>query len=341
MAEYSRQAFTGSAVVRCSPVGRRLGTSATCFFRRLCKRGIVPGILGWISLFCGSSSTGETKVDLGTQVELREPVEIPAGLFLYGATEEQFQLLLSFTRVSFPGMIERLRAMLVIPQQPVNLPRFYIDEFEVTNRQFGVFLQATGYRPTSGKNFLQHWEGASRPPQWSLDFPVVWVSPEDGEAYCRWRGGRLPTDQEWEKAARGVDGRIFPWGNEFPEATPPNVGSGKLEPVGNRPGDQSPYGVFDLAGNAAEFTDSVVSFENHAVHTLRGGSYRGSTGNALTFVRFLGVPPDDRQESVSFRCAYDSLPSPPGQAAAQHRDNTNSTSRTYREVRAVNALEQR
>lgn len=246
------------------------------------------------------------------EVEFGQPVEIPAGLFIYGAGEEDFQLILAQSRVAYPGMVERLRRMLVMPPRPINLPRFYIDEFEVTNRQFAAFLEATGYRPEQPRDFLKHWDNG-RLPDWSWDFPVTWVAPVDGEAYCRWRGGRLPTDEEWEKAARGTDARYFPWGNELPRATPPNVGSGKLEPVGNRPGDVSPYGVYDLTGNVAEFTATVVEFEGHRVHTVRGGSFRGGLGNAFTFSRLLGLTRDGREDAVGFRCAYDRLP---GGAAA-------------------------
>ncbi|GAB4231900.1 MAG: formylglycine-generating enzyme family protein [Acidobacteriota bacterium] len=251
----------------------------------------------------------------GDEVDFGRPVEIPAGLFIYGAGEEEFQLVLAQSRFAYPGIVERLRRMLVMPPRPVNLPRFYIDEFEVTNRQFAAFLDATGYRPEQPRNFLKHWD-KGRLPDWSWDFPVTWVSPTDGEAYCRWRGGRLPTDEEWEKAARGTDGRHFPWGNDLPQVAPPNVGSGKLEPAGNRPGDVSPYGVYDLTGNVAEFTATVVEFEGHRVHTVRGGSYRGGLGNAFTFARFLGLTPDGREDSVGFRCAYDRLPGDEASAAA-------------------------
>jgi iron(II)-dependent oxidoreductase len=228
-------------------------------------------------------------------------IEIPAGVFIYGATEEAFQAMLSVSRISYPGLTDRLRSQLVMPARSVTLDRFYIDEFEVTNAQYHEFLRATGYHPASGRDFLKHWEGRDAPPAWARDFPVVWVSGEDGEAYCRWRGLRLPTDEEWERAARGVDGRLFPWGNQWAGVEVVNQGSGKLEPAGNRPGDRSPDGVYDLGGNVSELVSAGSA--GTPGYIVRGGSYASSTWDIYVFYRLTGLPPGERQEYVGFRCA--------------------------------------
>lgn len=232
-----------------------------------------------------------------------EMAKVPAGLFLYGATEDQFQLYLGQTQVGFPGVKERLRNSLVIPAQPVNLPDFWMDEFEVTNRQFAAFLKSSGYQPSSRVNYLKEWQGSTYP-DWAGDFPVVWVSAEDAEAYCHWRGGRLPTDQEWEKAFRGPSGALFPWGNNLPGRETTNVGTGKMEPVGNRPGDLSPFGIYDLAGNVCELVGNPV--EHDCV--MRGSSFQGGLRSVIGFHRSPGLSAQDRAGNLGFRCASDRPP---------------------------------
>jgi len=180
-------------------------------------------------------------------------VEVAGGMFLYGATEEQAELYFQGLMLNYPGLRERLRKNFIIPPEPVQVSAFKIDEFEVTNRQFSAFVKQTGYRPSSGEDYLKHWTSGGNPPDWADDFPVVWISQRDAAAFCEWAGGRLPTEQEWERAARGGDGRLFPWGNDHPKPLTANL-KGKLEPVGNRPGDISPFQVYDLAGNVSELT---------------------------------------------------------------------------------------
>lgn len=240
----------------------------------------------------------------------RSPVEmakVPAGLFVYGATESQFQVYIAQSRVGFPGMTDLLRKALVIPPQPIDLPDFWMDRFEVTNRQFSEFLVDTGYRPASQAHFLEHWNG-SQYPDWAGDFPVVWVSGKDAEAYCRWRNERLPTDPEWEKAFRGPSGRLFPWGDRLPDPDTANSGTGKIEPVGNRPADCSQYGIYDLAGNVSELTDSGSDVDTRPGYIIRGGSFQSGIQNLLGFHRSPGVPVNERSATVGFRCASDHPP---------------------------------
>ena len=133
------------------------------------------------------------------------------------------------------------------PAHQVTLPGFFIDQNEVTNAQFAQFIAATGARSPGT------WKTAAYPSE-HADEPVASVNWYQARDYCAWAGKRLPTEAEWEKAARGPDGRLYPWGNEF-DPKKANLLSAALAPVGRFPQGQSPYGVNDLAGNVWEWTD--------------------------------------------------------------------------------------
>ena len=126
------------------------------------------------------------------------------------------------------------------------------------------------------------------PPPGTSDHPVTWVDASDAAAFCAWLGVRLPTEAEWEKAARGDDARIYPWGDEPPDETRATYGHGSMEtgpsPVGAAPGGASPYGVLDAAGNVWEWVSSAYAPYPYdagdgreqspaAERVLRGGSY--------------------------------------------------------------------
>lgn len=136
------------------------------------------------------------------------------------------------------------------PERKVPLPAFYIDKFKVTNSHFAVFVEATGQPPPS------HWpEG--RIPVGQEDLPVVNVSWQDAAAYAKWAKKRLPTEQEWEKAARGPAGRLYPWGNE-PDVTM-RVTDAELRPVGSSPSNVSPCGCYDMVSYPPEWTSSYYT----------------------------------------------------------------------------------
>ncbi len=171
-----------------------------------------------------------------------EWVEIPAGAFLMGSDPK--------TDKDADNDEQ--------PQHEVNLPAFSIARVPITNAQYALFVQATGHAPP------EHWRNG-RVPRGKELHPVVNVSWYDAMAYCRWlsevTGKRitLPSEAEWEKAARGADGRIYPWGNTF-EAGRCNsgeLGLGDTTPVGIFPAGASPYGVLDLSGNVWEWTRSL------------------------------------------------------------------------------------
>ncbi|HXK59401.1 MAG TPA: SUMF1/EgtB/PvdO family nonheme iron enzyme [Acidobacteriota bacterium] len=228
-------------------------------------------------------------------------VRVKAGKFSFGATEQQFEVYFKNTLVNFPGMREKLRQSLIVPPRTIDLPEFEIDQFEVTNEQFATFIRATGYQPADRTNYLKHWTGPLSYPDWAQLFPVVWISQEDAEAFCKWRGGRLPTEEEWEKAARGTDHRMFPWGNTYPERNTANVATSQAEPIGNRSGDKSPYDVYDLGGNVAEITASTAPDDPNRV-VVRGGSFAGALRDAAVYHRILMPRNAVRSERIGCRC---------------------------------------
>lgn len=203
------------------------------------------------------------------------------------------------------------------PRREVYLDSFYIDQYEVTTSRYAKFLAATGsVRPPD------EWESLNAATGGEL--PVVGVDWNDANAYCKWAGRRLPTDSEWEKAARGTDGRAYPWGNVSPsvdranyENTSPLAYEGGLAPVGKHPAGRSPYGVDDLAGNAAEWTFDwyAESFPASAVRnprgpdsgdkkTLRGGGRFDASDRISPTKRYYAAP-DTRGNDIGFRCARD------------------------------------
>ena len=146
------------------------------------------------------------------------------------------------------------------PQHQVDVADFYMARYPVTNTEYGRFLEATGHRVPP------HLQSRYKP-MCEPTHPVVWVSWEDANAYCRWLSGetgrayRLPSEAEWEKAARGTDGRLYPWGDEAPDrgrCAFANDEGATTTPVGRySPQGDSPYGCADVAGNVWEWCHSL------------------------------------------------------------------------------------
>ena len=136
------------------------------------------------------------------------------------------------------------------PIHRVHLSEYQIARHPVTNAQYELFVKANSYAAP------KHWENGKIPPG-KENHPVVNVSWKDAQAFCAWAGVRLPTEAEWEKAARGTDGRKYPWGNEPPTMELCNFNSnvGGTTPVGSYPKGASPYGVLDMAGNVWEWVN--------------------------------------------------------------------------------------
>lgn len=245
---------------------------------------VVPA--GAVFTACTSDSSGRGKT------RTAEMILIPEGNFLMGTTAEQVAAL-----ATEYGYHESWIAH-EAPRQEISLPAYMIDQYPVTNRQYAEFCKATGHPPR------KHWRSEA-PPAEILDHPVTGVSHGDALAYAEWIGKRLPTEAEWEKAARGTDGSLFPWGDEFnPGACCWNrTGAGGLTtaPVGTYPEGASPYGVMDMAGNTFEWCGDGPSPNNAFI---KGGSWMtteiidlrpaargnsGRTNNASTFYGFRCV----------------------------------------------------
>jgi len=217
------------------------------------------------------------------------------------------------------------------PVHQVYLDAYYLDKYEVTVGQYAKFLKATGF---------------NEPPMWTtLDQPshqkrpIVNVDWSDASNYCEWAGKRLPTEAEWEKAARGTDGRIYPWGNEPPNTLRANYGQEKwnnhtaLVPMGQLKDGKSPYEIYDLAGNVWEWVSdwydpdyyatsppqNPKGPENGKYRVLRGGSWDLAPEHLRSTRRDFNIPlaptyesPAYRNFNSGFRCAKNPVLADPG-----------------------------
>jgi formylglycine-generating enzyme required for sulfatase activity len=219
-----------------------------------------------------------------------EMVQVPAGPFTYGIDTAQAQQLVAMLKepwVSFYNMEH--------DRTTITLPAFLMDRYEVTNEVYGIFLR------DRQRAAPRYW----RFPQFNrAKQPVVGVGWKDADAFCRWAGKRLPTEEEWEKAARGTDGRIWPWGNQADEKRYNGRASANYAPVevGKYPGGNSPYGISDLAGNVWEMTSTVW---DAASHVMKGGSFLNTNADVRTMVRW--APNDEIKGAnwLGFRCVMD------------------------------------
>jgi iron(II)-dependent oxidoreductase len=201
---------------------------------------------------------------------------------------------------------------------PMHVKSFWIDKYPVTNAQFKRFLDATHYHPQDDLNFLRDWSNGNYPAGWD-NKPVTWVSLEDARAYATWAGKRLPHEWEWQYAAQGTDGRLYPWGNMWdPSAVPIPDKSRTMrgpDPVDAHPKGASPFGVMDMVGNVWQWTEEFVD-EHTRGGILRGGSYYQPQGSIWYFPQayklnehgklLLMSPSMDRSGAVGFRCVRDS-----------------------------------
>jgi len=240
---------------------------------------------------------------------VQDMVFVPAGDFLMGSTVED---------------IYRVADVDEFPQRKVWVDDFYIDVHEVTNAQYKVYVDSMK---------------VPAPPKWvngnygigEDGLPVISITREEAEGYAKFVGKRLPTEAEWEKAARGTDARMFPWGDDF-DRNHANNGD-HLVNIMSYPEGVSPYGAYDMAGNAAEWVSGqYAAYPRQPTDVLPKGIpdrkemfkedrsvYRGGSWN--TFPKFLrcsnreSAPPGKRWVYVGFRCAMD----PPWKKATPSR----------------------
>jgi iron(II)-dependent oxidoreductase len=243
-----------------------------------------------------------------------EMVRIPAGPFLMGSDKK----------------VDKNAYRVELPQRTVYLDAYDIDKYEVTAVQYLKFVLATNRPPQvdwkfDGGNFQESMAA----------HPIMHVTWYDADEYCRWAGKRLPTEAEWEKAARGTDGRIYPWGNEMAGLSRANFGrSGLSGPVRDRPerlllyppiisvfkyeNAVSPYGVFQMVGNVAEWVADWYDKDYYTAapdrnpkgpetgtqKAFRGGGWIDSTPSVRVAQR-NGTDPKTSMNWLGFRCARD------------------------------------
>lgn len=278
---------------RCASVPGNSHPSTSSIGIRRITLGLIPALgLSFGLAACVSIWNPESGDRRTIQVDHMEQVYVGAGPFLMGSTNDDPH--------AKPDEF---------PQHHVELDSFWIDMTEVTNAQYAVCVeQEACVAPLHSRHF-------GRPEL--ADHPVIGVTWYEAQDYCEWAGRRLPTEAEWEKAARGVDGRIFPWGNDppTPERAAFDLKDG-TRPVGSYPEGASPYGALDMAGNAWEWvadtydpdyysvspevnpTGPPVSVNNRGV---RGGAWNTAPFTVRAANRFWSFPRRDYFDG--FRCA--------------------------------------
>jgi formylglycine-generating enzyme required for sulfatase activity len=222
-------------------------------------------------------------------------VEIPSGPFFEGMKVEQLS---SFGREFMidPG------ELVIQPYREIDLPRFFVDRYEVTNRQYQSFVQKTGHRLPLVWLDRGYPTGADNLPVTGIDF-------HDAKAFCQSAGKRLPTEQEWEKAARGPDGRLWPWGNKWDRtASKMDLADGNpLSPlparVGAYPRDRSVYGVMDMAGNVSEWVETRIQGSLADIALTKGGNFALAEPYSFLSAGRTGQPQGNALDYLGFRCA--------------------------------------
>jgi len=286
-------------------------------------RVVVKGVFPKKNIAIGVSIVLVLAVSTATYALYRRPsilskpesdmVLIPEGKFIMGSTEEQAEAAYELNGENY----EKESYFAEYPQREVNLPDYYIDRKEVSNAEFALFVAAAQRALPDTVSASQDLNAPNQ--------PIVGVSWDDADAYCSWAGKRLPTEAEWEKAARGTDGRIFSWGDEW-DSKKDNHGGSRLyrlddgdgfaytAPVGTELG-VSPYGILNMSGNAYEWTgDDFNAYPendkysyvllNKGAKVMKGGAFDDGPSEHRPASR-IGYPKDFRGYDFGFRCAMD------------------------------------
>jgi eukaryotic-like serine/threonine-protein kinase len=246
-------------------------------------------------------SVANQPISLDTnQMDGAELVLVPAGEFLMGSDAD--------TDPYFYGAEG--------PSHTVSLDEYWIYRTEVTNAMYQKCMDVQAC-PRPAKNSSNTRDDYFTNPDYA-NYPVVFVSWRHAAAYCVWAGGRLPYEAEWEKAARGTDGRLFPWGNSPPDDQLVRFNTNDTIAVGNYPAGASPYGVYDMAGNVIEwvfdfFNPNYYSISpdinplgpaNGSARVFRGGSYHNPADGIRTVMR--GSRPESHANvDFGFRCVVE------------------------------------
>jgi formylglycine-generating enzyme required for sulfatase activity len=239
-------------------------------------------------------------------------VYVPAGWFIMGMNADEADRLAK--RLGYKDY-HAIAAEEWFPRRKVWLPGYFIDLHEVTLERWDRFAAATQYAPKLAKT----------PETTAADkrrYPAVNITWAEAQRYANWARKQLPSEAQWEKAARGDDGRLYPWGNDLP--TPErgvfvDLKTNKataVQPVGSKPAGASPYGCLDMAGNVYEWTadwfepypnnpeaERLLSYTGHQNGVLRGGSFYHAD-HAYCAAKRFGFRPDETYYHVGFRCAW-------------------------------------
>lgn len=287
-ADPAPQAATASA----SPKPAETRTSSSRLWITVAATAVLLAVVGMVTMFWlrhPKPVVAPTNASVASLLPVISNVHgrmlpVPAGSFLFGSAADH-------------------------SGQTITLPAFYIDETEVSNAEYRAFCEATGHTPPQVPDYKTH-----------PDYPVSGVSYEDAVAYAVWAGKRLPTEEEWEKAARGTDGRTYPWGNA------PWIGDvpSGLQPVNANPLRRGPYGAYNMAGNVWEWTATpyvptpadltamkqLLRGQSFSAdwRMMKGGSFRPGDSEDFDVTRHRPLPVDARSPWIGFRCARNAPP---------------------------------
>lgn len=287
-----------------------------------------PKAEAWWAGLDRARDVGEARGVTSLRAPAEGRVRVPGGRFLMGSTPaEMVDAVRMCEREMYKSLCERLspafRAEGMAHQ--VTLSAFFIDRTEVT---VAAYRRCVGAGACAAPSFVPTDARFDRP-----ELPITHVRWEDATAYCRWAGGRLPTEAEWELAARGTTSRTFPWGNVYNprlcnhgslahDDSDARDGFAGLAPVGSFPDGATPLGLLDMAGNVAEWVEDVFSLDDQgfgyesiaqvnprgkatgAFHVVRGGSYEDAAPWVRAAARGL-MTTLVRSSTVGFRCAAD------------------------------------
>ncbi|OQA14015.1 MAG: Serine/threonine-protein kinase pkn1 [bacterium ADurb.Bin363] len=309
-----------------------------------------PTVTPVIASFTPTPPVIITKTPTPGRESTDDMILISAGKFLMGSSEKDIEEAVKISK-SYGWEVERSWFSDELPRHEVYLNDFYIDKYEVTNEKFKKFVLSTGYKTDAEREGFaiiwvglepkkisgadwQHPMGSGSSINGKMDHPVVQVSWNDACAYAVWAKKRLPTEAEWEKASRGTDGRIYPWGNTWNDNYCNNLNMnlsyllgfmpdffknrGTL-PAGKMSEGISPYGLMDMAGNVWEWCSDWYSkdYYNYASEEnpkgpqkgekkiLKGGSWYYDNPAYLRAGLKLAEPPDSRNFMIGFRCVKD------------------------------------